>query len=838
MTIPTTNKEEIDSPITMHSFAGWSTTQVVEGEDTEIVEYAPGDEIKVTENTTLYAVYTSDLIASVPNAPILGDGMKAVWWTNEDDPENSEVTADSYPEGSYSYVSVGHDVRDEAQSKWANAITVEDGSYWVWIPRYAYKIHSFSTSNGTRLYKDEIDLYENHENNKSGQIEVIFLKGTSNNEYIDEIGETKTLPAGYMVHPAFQKMTLEEEAGGMNSLGKWDAELEGIWVAKYSSSIEEFDTNENIWKSKEQVSSRYVTTPVNISNGTRFVFKPNRYMCGVKNVGLGYSCFKQINSSLNSHMLKNSEWGAIAYLSYSNYGRNGNQIAFSYNTQDITGSGKSSITSDYNVYNLPLNDLITSEYVWYKSLGVQSSSTGNMYGIYDLAGSEYNDIAAYINNGSSSFLNHEGIINDKEIKYKQVYPCNYSNGDDNRDDNYELLKTNKIIGDAFYEITHTTSYGWQGRIVSVPGETYPFITRGGSHNHTFRSADGIFHQNVSRGGGESISRAVLTIGGKRIVTYDANTSDNTVSNIPASQEKRDGFSITLSDIIPTRDGYTFCGWGDSATSTIPTYLPGDKYSKNGETTLYAIWMPDEHITYIATNTEIGTGTFINGTSENLVAYDSNNELITKYSHTANINDEGTKNGYYSNNLATKDVVSIPGASSLHVKVTYGTENNYDMLYIFQGEYIGSVTKNMSAGQLYKLMGGNNATTTVEYDIPGDTATFAFFSDSSSTYYGYYAVVTNGVKALAGSYEEPSLADTIFIGWADVNNATTPTYFSEENVVNAKSPSGTVYAVYGYAVEYDLNGYNGTKPVNSIKLKDQAIMTSWGGMRIKIKAQIM
>jgi pilin isopeptide linkage protein len=113
---------------------------------------------------------------------------------------------------------------------------------------------------------------------------------------------------------------------------------------------------------------------------------------------------------------------------------------------------------------------------------------------------------------------------------------------------------------------------------------------------------------------------------------------------------------------------------------------------------------------------------------------------TRYSHTANISDEGIATGTYANNLATKDVVHIDDAESLHVTLTYGTESSWDMVYVFQGEYTGSVTRNMSAGQLKTYTGGNNTTTTVEFDVPGDTVTFAFYSDGSGRYWGYHATV--------------------------------------------------------------------------------------------------
>ena len=39
-----------------------------------------------------------------------------------------------------------------------------------------------------------------------------------------------------------------------------------------------------------------------------------------------YTSARAYATNLNSHMLKNSEWGAVAYLTESKYGRNGEEV--------------------------------------------------------------------------------------------------------------------------------------------------------------------------------------------------------------------------------------------------------------------------------------------------------------------------------------------------------------------------------------------------------------------------------------------------------------------------------------------------------------------------------
>lgn len=69
------------------------------------------------------------------------------------------------------------------------------------------------------------------------------------------------------------------------------------------------------------------------------------------------------------------------------------------------------------------------------------------------------------------------------------------------------------------------------------------------------------------------------------VTYDANGG----TGAPSSQTKRQDISLTLTATTPTRTGYTFKGWGTSASSTTVAYAAGGTYTKNASITLYAIW---------------------------------------------------------------------------------------------------------------------------------------------------------------------------------------------------------------------------------------------------------
>lgn len=143
-----------------------------------------------------------------------------------------------------------------------------------------------------------------------------------------------------------------------------------------------------------------------------------------------------------------------------------------------------------------------------------------------------------------------------------------------------------------------------------------------------------------------------------------------------------------------------------------------------------------------------------GTRANPVEY-----IMKGYSHTANISDDGTQNGIYGYSLNTNDVVTIPDAKKIHIKLTYAQRISSDYVCMWEGNHpdykatINSDTAIEIDG--IKRFSGTKETT-VECDIEGDSVTFGFRSSTSTTGttgYGYYAVVTRA------SDEEPFIVNT-------------------------------------------------------------------------------
>ncbi len=70
--------------------------------------------------------------------------------------------------------------------------------------------------------------------------------------------------------------------------------------------------------------------------------------------------------------------------------------------------------------------------------------------------------------------------------------------------------------------------------------------------------------------------------------YDANGG----VGAPAPVTKEEGTRITITSKEPTRTGYTFLGWSESAYSTDADYMSGDRLTLDHNTTLYGVWKKD------------------------------------------------------------------------------------------------------------------------------------------------------------------------------------------------------------------------------------------------------
>lgn len=75
------------------------------------------------------------------------------------------------------------------------------------------------------------------------------------------------------------------------------------------------------------------------------------------------------------------------------------------------------------------------------------------------------------------------------------------------------------------------------------------------------------------------------------LTFDADGGSGGVT----AQTKRSDQDLILEKSVPSRDGYRFLGWSEEADTTYATYQPGDVWTINQDTTLYAIWQDENAV---------------------------------------------------------------------------------------------------------------------------------------------------------------------------------------------------------------------------------------------------
>mgnify|MGYP005763048663 CR=1 FL=1 len=102
-----------------------------------------------------------------------------------------------------------------------------------------------------------------------------------------------------------------------------------------------------------------------------------------------------------------------------------------------------------------------------------------------------------------------------------------------------------------------------------------------------------------------LSATLYAVWGKHEYTirYDANGG----SGAPPAQTKTQGVPLVLSDVQPTRTGYTFLGWSRNSNALHADYGPGDRYMIDLSATLYAVWQKNPEIYTVSYHANGGSG---------------------------------------------------------------------------------------------------------------------------------------------------------------------------------------------------------------------------------------
>ena len=398
-------------------------------------EGAPNEEIgkhyhgKLTTNGN--AVYTKD---TIPNAPVLAEGMIPIAYDGTNwvkaNTKNTNFNWYDYSNKMWANaVMVTSDKRDTYMNANNGTVIPEDDilAYYVWIPRYRYKLFNVDFTSGT----------------SPQVIDVEFVYGTSrqNDETTCQVSDTgeetcqNKANGNWYTHPAF-------------TFG--NQELKGIWVGKFETTGS--TTTPTV---KPGVSSLRSITVANMYN-TGKLFRSTDYITS-----------NGINQS-DSHMMKNIEWGAVAYLKQSIYGLGITDISGNhagYNTGGGTGTSYKTNTGQ--------------------------STTGNITGVYDMSGGAYEHVMGnYNKTAGTSGLDVSGV------------PAEH----------IDIYSGNSVSASHLGDTTGETA-GWYSDFANFVYSSSPWFGRGGICN--FWDDAGVFYFDYNSGGGNGSGgfRVVLSTTG-------------------------------------------------------------------------------------------------------------------------------------------------------------------------------------------------------------------------------------------------------------------------------------------------------------------------------------
>ena len=353
----------------------------------------------------------NNLDTSKANMPELASNMIPVYY---DETEEVWKKADKYNSKEeyrwYSYESSG-----EYKGMWANAVTVTEtnrttylnatagtaipmddiNTMWVWIPRF----NAVTPSN-----------YNGGAKESPGAIDVTFVN----------VNET-----------AIDAFTFGNK------------ELSGFWYAKFETSHSTLASS--------TTSNNLGCTNETCSNANGIIIKPNVTSLKYNNISNFFyasrsmeqtgNSFGFVSSEVDTHMSKNNEWGAVAYLTQSIYGRCTNsttctEVGINNNKSYITGYGAPAGSSS-SVTNGTYNT----------TLGKDASTTGTIYGIYDMSGGAWDYVMGVYN----KTIANSGFSSLPDSKYYNNYTGTSYTG-------HALTETKNWYSD--YADFVFTSYPW------------------------------------------------------------------------------------------------------------------------------------------------------------------------------------------------------------------------------------------------------------------------------------------------------------------------------------------------------------------------------------------
>ena len=346
-------------------------------------------------------------------------------------------------------------LNDNITKNMGDTITEEEIALWyVWIPRYKYQLFNV---NNESVAEQLINIEFESGTDSTGTVSCTDIDFTTNPTNATSETCTNASNGAWYTHPAF---TFGSE------------ELTGFWVGKFEVSG--------------------TTSKITIKPGVQSLRNINvsGFFTAIQNIKSSYGII-----SGDSHMIKNMEWGAVAYLKQSKYGLGTTDIGINNNSSYTTGCGAqagSSRSTSCNTYNT--------------TNGMLASITGNIYGVYDMSGGSSEVVMGNMVNSSGDFyINSSGFSSAPDAKYYDKYT--YST------DSKTFSRCK--LGDATKETlatfdNSTSTGGWYNDYSYFSYSNFAWIPRAGDYSHGNHA--GVFGFGSANGNAYSAysTRAVLT----------------------------------------------------------------------------------------------------------------------------------------------------------------------------------------------------------------------------------------------------------------------------------------------------------------------------------------
>ena len=332
-----------------------SSVQIIGGSGTSTDPYVVGINQKDTSGASA-PVLASNMI------PVYYDDLKNVWKCADKDNKDSLTRWYNYD-----------------YKMWANAVTINYSDSSI-KNKYFNSDGTLKIKPGEEVLMDDITTM---------WVWIPRFNTTTPSNYN---GGTQTQPN------AIDVTFVKQNEVALDAFTFGNKELSGFWYGKFEVghiTLASSSTNDSLGCTNEIC-----------SNANGIIIKPNVTSLARSNVSNFFyasrsmeqanNSFGFVSSEVDTHMSKNNEWGAVAYLTHSIYGRctsstTCTEVGINNNGSYKTGYGAKAGSSD-SATNGAYNT----------TLGKDASTTKNIYGIYDMSGGRYEYVMGVYNNAKSS----------------------------------------------------------------------------------------------------------------------------------------------------------------------------------------------------------------------------------------------------------------------------------------------------------------------------------------------------------------------------------------------------------------------------------------------------